>query len=46
MAFFVYMDLHCCNEGWMVVFDRRPAVNWEDKLYTTVNGKTLTIVGV
>jgi hypothetical protein len=44
-----YMDLHCCNEGWMVVFDRRPTVKWEDKLYfkkETVNGKTITVVGV
>ncbi|MDR1153894.1 MAG: ATP-binding protein, partial [Bacteroidales bacterium] len=43
-----YMDLHCCSEGWMVVFDRRKTVKWEDKLYIkkeTVNGKTLTIVG-
>jgi hypothetical protein len=40
------MDLHCCNEGWMVVFDRRPTVKWDDKLYLekeTVNGKTVTV---
>jgi type II secretory pathway predicted ATPase ExeA len=44
-----YMDLHCCNEGWMVVFDRRTTVTWEDKLYTkkeTVEGKTITVVGL
>jgi Holliday junction resolvase len=44
-----YTDIHCCNEGWMVVFDRRSTVKWEDKLYMkkeTVNGKTITIVGV
>jgi hypothetical protein len=43
-----YMDLHCCNEGWMVVFDRRTTLKWEDKLYfkkETVDGKTVTIVG-
>jgi Holliday junction resolvase len=43
-----YMDLHCCNEGWMVVFDRRKTIKWEDKLYTkkeTVDGKTVTIIG-
>ncbi|MDR2626809.1 MAG: hypothetical protein LBC40_02110, partial [Dysgonamonadaceae bacterium] len=43
-----YMDLHCCNEGWMVVFDRRKTVKWQDKLYfkkETVDGKTLTVVG-
>jgi hypothetical protein len=44
-----YMDQHCCNEGWMVVFDRRKTVKWEDKLYfkkETVNGKTVTVAGV
>jgi hypothetical protein len=44
-----YMDLHCCTEGWMVVFDRRKTVKWEDKLYfkkETVDGKTVTVVGV
>jgi hypothetical protein len=44
-----YMDAHCCNEGWMVVFDRRKTVKWEDKLYfkkETVDGKTVTVVGV
>jgi hypothetical protein len=44
-----YMDLHCCNEGWLVAFDRRPTVKWEDKLYfkkETLNGKTVTVVGV
>jgi Holliday junction resolvase len=43
-----YMDLHCCDEGWMVVFDRRKTVKWTDKLYIkkeTVDGKTVTIVG-
>jgi type II secretory pathway predicted ATPase ExeA len=44
-----YMDLHCCNDGWMVVFDRRTTVQWEDKFYfkkETVDGKTVTVVGV
>jgi hypothetical protein len=44
-----YMDLHCCNDGWMVVFDRRATIKWEDKLYfkkETVDGKTVTVVGV
>jgi hypothetical protein len=45
----LYMDLHCCNEGWMVVFDRRKTVKGEDKLYfkkEAVDGKTITVVGV
>jgi predicted nucleic-acid-binding protein len=44
-----YMDLHCCNEGWLVAFDRRTTVKWEDKLYfkkETIAGKTVTVVGV
>jgi hypothetical protein len=44
-----YMDEHCCNEGWLVVFDRRPTVKWEEKLYMkkeTTDGKTITVVGV
>jgi type II secretory pathway predicted ATPase ExeA len=43
-----YMDLHCCDEGWMVIFDRRKTIKWKDKLYMkkeTVDGKTVTIVG-
>ncbi|MDR0572817.1 MAG: ATP-binding protein, partial [Tannerella sp.] len=44
-----YMDLHCCNEGWLVVFDRRTTVRWEDKLYfrkESADGKTVTVAGV
>jgi hypothetical protein len=38
-----------CTEGWLAVFDRRPDVKWEDKIYMkkeTVEGKTITIVGL
>ncbi|MDR0756871.1 MAG: AAA-like domain-containing protein [Tannerella sp.] len=44
-----YMDLHCCRKGWLVAFDRRTAVKWEDRLYmkkVSVDGKTVTVVGV
>jgi Holliday junction resolvase len=44
-----YMDVFGCNEGWLVIFDRRKTVKWADKLYIKkelVNGKTITIVGV
>ncbi|MDR1593000.1 MAG: hypothetical protein LBS43_00770, partial [Prevotellaceae bacterium] len=44
-----YMDVFGCNEGWMMVFDRRSTVKWEDKIYMkkeNVDGKTVTIVGV
>jgi hypothetical protein len=44
-----YMDVFGCNEGWMMIFDRRSTVKWEDKIYLKkeiVDGKTVTIVGV
>jgi hypothetical protein len=44
-----YMDIFGCDEGWMVVFDRRLTVKWADKIYMkkeTTDGKTVTIVGV
>jgi hypothetical protein len=43
-----YMDTLDCNEGWIMVFDRRTTVGWDDKIYTrkeTVNGKTITVMG-
>jgi hypothetical protein len=43
------IDACGCNEGWLAVFDRRPKVKWEDKLFLrkeTVNGKTVTVVGL
>jgi hypothetical protein len=43
------MDVFGCNEGWMMVFDRRSTVKWEDKIYMkkeNMDGKTVTIVGV
>jgi hypothetical protein len=44
-----YMDIFGCAEGWLVVFDRRNTVKWEDKIYIkkeTVEGKKITIIGV
>jgi hypothetical protein len=44
-----YMDTLGSWEGWLVVFDRRPDVKWDDKIYTekrTADGKTITIVGL
>jgi hypothetical protein len=43
-----YVDVHDCKEGWLVVFDRRTTVKWEDKLYfkkETVDGKAVSVVG-
>jgi hypothetical protein len=44
-----YMSTLGCSEGWMVVFDRRPSVTWDDKIYMrkeAVDGKTVTVVGL
>jgi hypothetical protein len=44
-----YIDTCGCPEGWLAVFDRRPNIKWEDKIYMkkeTVEGKTITIVGL
>jgi hypothetical protein len=43
-----YMDTLGCKEGWVMVFDRRTTVDWNDKIYTrkeTVDGKTVTVMG-
>ncbi|MDR1666851.1 MAG: ATP-binding protein, partial [Bacteroidales bacterium] len=44
-----YVDTYGCNEGWLVVFDRRDKVRWNAKIFMKkkkVNGKTITVVGV
>jgi hypothetical protein len=44
-----YMDIYGCDEGWLVIFDRRVRVKWDDKIYMkkkTVKGKKITIVGL
>lgn len=43
-----YMDLLGCQEGWLLVFDRRTTVSWEEKLFwrtETYTGKTIHVVG-
>jgi hypothetical protein len=43
-----YMDTLGCQEGWLIVFDRRPEVPWDEKLYwrtESVGGKALHLVG-
>ena len=44
-----YMDTFGCTEGWLAIFDRRPEIAWEEKIYmkkVTVAGKTVTVVGL
>jgi len=43
-----YMERLDCAEGWLVVFDRRPHISWETKIFwetRTVAGKTVHVVG-
>jgi transposase len=44
-----YMDTFNCTEGWLVIFDQRPEIAWDDKIYIkqeTINEKTITVVGL
>lgn len=41
-----YMDTFGCTQGWLVIFDRRPQVEWDDKIFVqkeTKEGKTVTV---
>jgi hypothetical protein len=42
------MNSYDCDEGWLVLFDPRSNITWEDKFYIkkeTVNGQTITVTG-
>jgi hypothetical protein len=44
-----YMDIFGCTEGWLAIFDRRPEITWDDKIYIkkeTVGEKTVTVIGL
>jgi hypothetical protein len=44
-----YMDVYGCREGWLALFDRRPDLRWDDKIFMkkeTRDGKTITVVGL
>jgi hypothetical protein len=43
-----YMDILGVKEGWLILFDRRPDIDWETKIYLKtekIEGKTITVVG-
>lgn len=43
-----YMDRLTCDEGWLVVFDKRQKPSWEEKIFwqtDEVEGKTIHTVG-
>jgi len=44
-----YMDTFGCTEGWLAVFDQRPEITWDDKIFIKkeeIEGKTVTIIGL
>ena len=44
-----YIDSYGCNEGWLLLFDRRDDAAWNDKIFMnkeTINGITVTVVGL
>ena len=44
-----YMDTFGCTEGWLVIFDQRADVSWDDKISlkkATIEGKTVTMIGL
>jgi hypothetical protein len=44
-----YMDTFGCNEGWLAVFDQRPRISWNNKIYIKkekINEKTVTVIGL
>jgi hypothetical protein len=45
-----YMDTLGCNEGWLVIFDQRTGLTWDEKIfqkpYPLENGKIITVIGV
>jgi hypothetical protein len=43
------MDSCGCTEGWLAIFDQRPELKWDDKIYMRKelsDNKTITIVGL
>jgi len=44
-----YMDTFGCQEGWLIVFDQRTDVSWDDKIFLQkemIEGKTVTVAGM
>ena len=45
-----YMDRFGCTQGWLVIFDQRLEVTWDDKIYikqeAVEGGKRITVVGL
>ena len=44
-----YMETFGCTDGWLVIFDRRPEISWDEKIYMkkeTIEEKTVTVIGL
>jgi hypothetical protein len=43
-----YLDTLGLSEGWLIIFDQRPGLSWEQKLWqedVAVDGKTVRVRG-
>jgi hypothetical protein len=43
-----YMDTLACTDGWLIVFDRKKEISWDEKIYQKteiLDGKTVNIFG-
>ena len=45
-----YLETLGLNEGWLVIFDRRPNVSWDEKIYkreeTDASGRKIHLLGM
>jgi len=44
-----YMNFFGCKEGWLALFDQRPDLEWDEKIYMKkekINEKTVTVIGL
>jgi hypothetical protein len=44
-----YMDKLSCQKGWLIIFDKRKSISWEEKIFWrsfSVGEKTIHVVGV
>ena len=44
-----YMDTYGCTEGWLALFDQRPEIDWNEKIFIkkeNINEKTIHIIGL
>jgi hypothetical protein len=43
------MNTFDSSEGWLAIFDQRPDLNWDEKIFMKkeiIDGKTVTVIGL